>query len=312
MVALIFAAALAVPAQTLVVLSRAPGAIEFHALSGQALSTLPLAGGPTAMAATPDRRTLLVALAQADAVALIDVAQHRESARIALGDYHEPRAMASVHPAQCYVVTARPSALLIIDLKRHKLGRAIPLSAAEPRALVVSADQRRAWIGHAGGSVAVVDLFNRRQTHLIELGSALEDLALTADEKNLYVTSGAQPLLWVVDAVAGKLRRQVGAAGTPARVTPSSDPNRLLVTLRDSGELAEWNTHLHLERRRVEAGAGCAAIAVDPASGAVAVARPAAREVRVFSYPDLAEQPSITPANRPDGVLILPAPLGRE
>ncbi len=302
--ALLVAAAFTLTAQTLLVLNRDPGAVDFFALAdGAPLGRLPLSGGPREMAAMPDGRTVAVALGGADAVALIDVAQRKEIDRIPLGGNHDPRMVAAVR-GHIYVVTARPAALIVIDSRRRRAAKPIPLDCADPRALAISADERKAWIGGASGAVAVVELYLlKRQTHSIALGATLESIALSDDEKSLYVTPGNAPLLWVVDAVAGKLRRQVGAAGTPARLALSAGP-KMLVTLRDSGELAEWSTHLHLERRRVNTGAGCEALAMDPERSTVLVALPEAREVRQFSYPDLEAVWTLKLNARPDVLLV--------
>jgi len=209
------------------------------------------------LAVCPDERFAF--LTTGDALVGVDLATGAIAGRVEFGKYHQPAALACGKSGALYVAAQSPSALLIVDWKKKKVSKAIPLTGRNPSVVLVNSDERKIWTADtASGTVSLVDTFYKRQVGEIQVGGQPSALALSADEKQLYVATGSPSSLVWVDAVANRVRRSIGVAGG-ARLLAGD--GRWLAG--QGTDLFLIDGHLGLETRRLE-GAHTDALAVEP------------------------------------------------
>jgi YVTN family beta-propeller protein len=203
------------------------GHLGGHGLGGLGDREGPFAAG---LAASQGGTRLLVVQHENDAVTLVDLAGRRRSGEVALtaggaagGEF--PRAVAVLGEVHAYVASQRDHELVEVNVVEGRVERRIPVGA-QPTALVANRAGTRLYVADAGSdAVSVVDVPGGREIARIPTtappdavpsrlgplrGSNPNSVALSPDERTLYVTNGGNSTLAVV---------ALDATGSGGRVT---------------------------------------------------------------------------------------------
>jgi YVTN family beta-propeller protein len=122
----------------------------------------------------------------------------------------------------------------------------IPLIHAEdykgPFDLVSAGDGSKIYIANADANeVAVFDVAGNKIVQSIPLGAAPHGLALSADEKTLFVSAGSvSGQLLAVDLIAGKVSKNVPAGHSPMGLALTPDGKKVFVCNRFNNDVAEY------------------------------------------------------------------------
>jgi len=166
----------------------------------------------------------------AHVISVFNVATMKRESTIELGRYHRPHGIERGHSGRLYVTTDFPPAVLVIEPEAHsgpKILAAIELDQLLPHMVAVSADERRLFVANAGsGSVTALQVGaqgERRGAATIKVGGVPMGLALSPDEKSLYVATRDGNQIAVIDTASNSVRANIALPGQPARVrlTPS-------------------------------------------------------------------------------------------
>ncbi|MBI5282161.1 MAG: YncE family protein [Candidatus Solibacter usitatus] len=236
-----------------------------------------------------------------NSITVVDLSARKAVAEIDLGQYHRPHGIECGESGRFYVTTDFPAALLVVDGGKRKVAYAIPLNGKLPHMVLVSTDERKAWTADAGsGTVSVIDLRYRRQTHTLETGGVPMGLALTEDEKRLFVTTQSGNTVVLVDAVANTVRRRIGVPGGPARIIRAPDGKRMYVSLISSAEVAVLDPSAMLEVKRVAAGQRVEGMTIDAGGAFFYVSAQGENRILKYSLPELEPVLVIETAAKPD------------
>jgi len=214
-------------------------------------------GWPEGLAVTPDGRRLVVALNQADKVAIVDLPT-RTTRLVAVGSY--PYSVAVARDGKAWVSSEGDGTVQAIDLDAGTVvatvgvGGALGNAYAHAEGLVADPARDRLYVAVASRDlVAVVDTAGRRLAGSVSvgrsagLGTSPTALALAPDGSSLYVADSGEDALAVI-AVADPGR--AGSSGGPAGSAGSSARGHRVVRARSVRSIARYVAHQRRARRR--------------------------------------------------------------
>jgi len=202
------------------------GHLDARGFGGLGLKEGPFAAG---LAVDPSGRRLVVAENENDALSIVDLPARRRLADVQLappgtasGEY--PMGVAFAGPSQAFVTSVRDRELVQVDVDRAAVVRRIRVGA-NPSSVVANRAGTRLYVADAGDdAVGVVDVTLGREVATIPTtappgalspalsrlrGSSPNALALSPDERTLYVTNGGNDTLAVVSLDATGTRGEV-------------------------------------------------------------------------------------------------------
>jgi YVTN family beta-propeller protein len=224
---------------------------------------LPKGSWASAIARSPDGKTLAVSCELANAVVFVDLAVGTAGAPIAVG--HHPYGITfSADGKTVYVANWAQSSLSAIDVAGQRV-RATIAVGKHPDHVLLAADGRHLFVSESDDdAIGVVDLASDARVAGANaapyggklFGASPSALALSADGKRLYVTDSAANAVAVLD-VAGETPHLIGAI--PAGWYPTAvvvERNETALDVVDGkGESSRANPHFKpFERSAHERG----------------------------------------------------------
>ncbi len=300
----------------LIVHKRADSVGVYDDATGASVATIPVGVKPHEMALTADRKFLFVTNygldsyeskdAGGNTISVVDMAQRKVTATIDLGRYRRPHGIERGSSGRMYVTTEVPAALHIIDPAERRVIRSIDTPGKLPHMVVVSEDEKRAYLANAGsGTVTVVDL-KSGGTGQTKVGGVPMGLALSSDGYRLYVATRGANVIALISTDMMNVVHRIELKGQPARAHLVNSGRYLLVSLIGSGELALVDTQALGEVKRIPVGKNAEGIGVGPGERFVYVSAQAENRVLKFSLKDLKQAGEFKTADRPDPILVLP------
>ena len=224
---------------TLVVTNKAPStATLVDVASGAVLATLPTGNGPHEVVAARDGRIAVVTdygtgPAPGSTLTVIDVPGRRIARTIALGAYRRPHGIAFLPGDSVVAVTVEASqAVLLVDVTRGEVLRAVGTEKAGSHMVGVTADGRRAWTGDIGSNtVTELDLVAGRALRAIAVPAQPEAINVTPDGAEVWVGSNAERIVSAISTATAAVATAADGFGWPYRVLFT--PDAALVVLPD-------------------------------------------------------------------------------
>jgi YVTN family beta-propeller protein len=165
---------------------------------------LPAGSSGSLLDLRPDGRLLLVANPDSGTVTVIHAIEHVKLREVRVGE--QPEGVAWLGDGPLALATLyRAGQVVLFSAETGEIVARLPV-AAEPTAVVLRRDSRRGYVSHdAPGLVSEIDLATRRVLRTFAVGGAARGLALSPDEKTLYVTLFRSAVLVGIDLEAGKI-----------------------------------------------------------------------------------------------------------
>ncbi len=295
---------------TLVVTNKTPStATIIDVASSRVLATLPTGQGPHEIVMSSDGRTAVVtdygAQTPGSTLTVIDVPGLRVARTIALGEYRRPHGIVLLPGDTLALVTSETNrALVIVNVARGTVVRAIPTNQNGSHMVGVTGDGRRAWTGNIGSNtVSEFDLVAGTALRTINVPSQPEAINVTPDGREVWVGSNATGTVSVVDAASGSVTPAATGFGWPYRVLFSPDTSLVLLPDLRGETLRFLNARTKAELHRIAfTGAAPQGITITPDGRTAFLSLSARGKVAVIDMATRAVVQEIAAGDTPDGV----------
>lgn len=272
----------AVPARSLAVVEKGAGRVAFYSLpEGRPLGYVPLGTQPHEMVADPAGRFAYIGGYGVKGwqfggegghqLWAIDMADRTLARTIDLAPHRRWHGMRMDAKGRLFALSESDSLLARFDAPAtaDSPDRMIPVGGARSHYFVVKADGSRAYIADTmSGLVIMVDpddaSFAPVKQHI---GTAPEGLALSPDERTLYVIDRPAGVLHALDAVTLRPRARTALRGEAVRVIVASD-GRLIVSNTADKSLTRHSPATLAEEARLPLPAAAPGLNL-PAGGAI-------------------------------------------
>jgi YVTN family beta-propeller protein len=226
--------------------------------------TLQLRGRPNQCAATPDGRFVAVPIRDVNVVEIFDMNQRRAVKTLPVKVPHNCcNAGSNRH---LWVTSMGADEVNLIDVERMEFVAKIPVGGV-PRPIAITRDERTLYsaLSDLHGFV-IVDIPSRELVRKVELPPAppntdplephapTHGLALTPDERELWVTSLGDGGMYVFDTRAGTVSSRIPVGKGPNWVTFSLDGRLCAVSNTTSGDCSVIDTKARREVARIKVG----------------------------------------------------------
>jgi YVTN family beta-propeller protein len=214
---------------------QAATATVLEVVSGRTLATLPTGVGPHEVAVSRDGRWAVVtnygAQTPGSSLILIDLDRRAVTKTIRLGEYQRPHGAAFLPNGHLAVTVETNRAVLIVDLDRGTVLRALPTGEAGTHMLAVSPDGRTIYTANiGGGSVTALDVTGLAPARTAKVAPRTEGIALSPDGRRLWIGSNQDNTVTVLDAATLTPLDTLPAPGLPYRLALTPDGRRAVVS----------------------------------------------------------------------------------
>src|SRR5882762_8446862 len=175
------------------------------------IATIPLGKRPRGIHASPDGKTIFVALSGS------------------------PIAGPDVDESTLPPPDKSADGIGVFDVAQNKLVRMIP-AGSDPENFDVSKDGSQLFVSNEDtAEVSIVDVAAGKVTKSVKLGAQPEGVKVTPDGKLVYVTSEETGTIAVVDPAAGKVLKTIKVGHRPRSVAFFPDGSRAYVNAENDG-----------------------------------------------------------------------------
>lgn len=234
--------------------------------TGKITATIPVTGRPNECASTPDGRYVGVPIRDGNAVDIIDMKAKKVVKTLPVKVPHN--CFNSGSNDDLYVSSMGGNEIDRIDLKKMDYSAHIPVGGI-PRPYAVSADEKRLYTALTNlHGFAIADIPGQKVIEKVELPPApplhcplevntpTHGLALTPDDKQLWVTSLADGGVYVWDVSTRKTSPLIHVGTCPNWIDISHDGKYVAVSNSDDNDTSIIDAHTHQELARVKVGKG--------------------------------------------------------
>jgi DNA-binding beta-propeller fold protein YncE len=187
-------------------------------------------------------------------LSVLDLVGGKPTRSIDLGEHGAPHGLRLVPGDKRAVVTTEGSAsLLIVDVERGVVERAIDVGPGTGHMVALSLDAKTAYVTKVNaGTLSRIDLLSGLKTHELAAGKGAEGVAVSPDSKEIWVTNREEGAITVHDPATLAVRRRMSCKGFPIRVLFTSDGRYALATNATAGNLAVFDARTKLRVATVE------------------------------------------------------------
>lgn len=234
----------------------------------QAIAKVPLTGRPNQCAATPDGKYIVVPIRDGNSVDIVDVTQKKVVKVLPLSVPHN----AVVEPGSnryVFVSSMGDQQINVVDLSRLAYSVKLPV-AGVPRPFVVTGDGQTMYVAESNlHGFVVVSVPEGRVLERVQIPSInktphprpfepidtlTHGLALSADGKELWVTSLLDDSIYVYDLQVKKVSHRLPTGDGPNWVSASPDGKFVGVSNTDSHDVSIFDAVAHKEIARIKTG----------------------------------------------------------
>jgi YVTN family beta-propeller protein len=162
---------------------------------------------------------------------IIDLTMRAHVGDIDLMPYIAPHTLKLGPDGLIYITCENSAVVAVIDPERHKVVDAIDSGSTNGHRLIISPDGQRLYTeNEEDGTVSVIDLPKRKLLGKIETPRPLAGIAISADGHTVVAVDDTQPVLFLIDAEAGRVRDEVVLKDVPkaAQIARYAPDNSLI------------------------------------------------------------------------------------
>jgi YVTN family beta-propeller protein len=162
---------------------------------------------------------------------IIDLTMRAHVGDIDLRPYIAPHTLKLGPDGLIYITCENSAVVAVIDPKMHKVVDAIDSGSTNGHRLIISPDGQRLYTeNEEDGTVSVIDLPKRKLLGKIKTPRPLAGIAISADGRTVVAVDDAQPVLFLIDAEASRVRDEVLLKDVPkaAQIARYAPDNSLI------------------------------------------------------------------------------------
>jgi len=162
---------------------------------------------------------------------IIDLTKRAHVGDIDLRPYIAPHTLKLGPDGLIYITCENSAVVAVIDPETHKVVDAIDSGSTNGHRLIISPDGQRLYTeNEEDGTVSVIDLPKRKLLGKIKTPRPLAGIAISADGRTVVAVDDAQPVLFLIDAEAGRVRDEVVLKDVPkaAQIARYAPDNSLI------------------------------------------------------------------------------------
>ena len=206
--------------------------------SGAELARLPTGKMPHEIAISPDGKTAAVVAYGARSIDLFDVASRKKLATVDLSPNDGPHGLVWLADGRLVATTERSQSVAIVDPNAGKLTGSISTDQQGTHMIAVTRDGSRGYTANIpAGTVTVVDLKENKKLRDLEVGGNPEGIALSADERVLWVADLEGARVQAFDTASLEKLGEVATGPVPIRVAASPDGKWIVTSNLGNGSL---------------------------------------------------------------------------
>ena len=187
-------------------------------------------------------------------LSVLDLATGKPTRSIDVGEHSAPHGLKLLPGDRTALVTTEGSAsVVVVNLMKGRVERAIEVGTGTGHLLALSADARFAYVTKINaGTLSRIDLVQSVKTHERTAGKGTEGVAISPDGKEVWATNRQEGTVTVHDPATLAVRRRITSKGFPIRVVFTADGRHALVTNASDANLAVFDTRTKLRLATVE------------------------------------------------------------
>jgi DNA-binding beta-propeller fold protein YncE len=162
---------------------------------------------------------------------IIDLTKRAHVGDIDLRPYSAPHTLKLGPDGLIYITCENSAVVAVIDPETKKVVDAIDSGSTNGHRLIISPDGQRLYTeNEEDGTVSVIDLPKRKLLGKIKTPRPLAGIAISADGHTVVAVDDAQPVLFLIDAEAGRVRDEVVLKDVPkaAQIARYAPDNSLI------------------------------------------------------------------------------------
>jgi DNA-binding beta-propeller fold protein YncE len=163
---------------------------------------------------------------------VFDVLARKLIDTIDLSPYVAPHTVRLGPDGLVYITCENSAVVAIIDPASNRMIGAIDSGSTNGHRLCISNDGKRLYTDNEeDATVSVIDLPGRKLLGKIATPQAIAGVGISGDGGTVIAVSDVEPVIFMIDAAAGKVTRTVGLDGAekPAQIVRYSPDDRLIV-----------------------------------------------------------------------------------
>jgi YVTN family beta-propeller protein len=235
--------------------------------SQQTIATVKVSGKPNQCASTPDGKYVVVPIRDGASVDIIDVQQEKIVKNLPIKEPHNALNMGSNR--YIYVSSMESHEIDLIDLEKMDIVAHIP-AGGRPRPYVISADGNTMYVALAElHGFEIVDIPGKKAVERVEIPSEhatlrklqyesqdtlTHGLALTPDERELWVSSLMDDAMYIYDVKQKKVVAHVSTGEGPNWIVFTPDGKYACISNTDTDDVSILDVKTRREVTRVKVG----------------------------------------------------------
>jgi YVTN family beta-propeller protein len=270
-----FSAAAMAGGPRFIVGEKLAGSAGFYDDTGARIADVKVGRHPHEMALSPDRRTVYVSDNGVvwmtedgpgdNTVSIIDLAQHRRTGVIDLGEYRRPHGITVDRATgHIFVTTERPSALVELDPVSRKVVRAFDVKGKAPHIVVLGPRSEFAYTSDDNsGTISAIRLATGA-VKVIPAGKRPQGQVLSPDGKFLYITLEDDNAIAVLDTAKNEIAGRIATGRAPNRVAITPDGKLLVYSMQLAGAVGFADAASRKQIAQVPVGGQTMSISLSP------------------------------------------------
>lgn len=249
-------------------------------------------------------------VAGGNTISIIDLATKTVTGEIDLGPFHRPHGIELGKSGKLYLTSDIPSAVVVVNPLTRQIEKVLPATPKSlPHMLSLKHDESALYTANAGdGTISVYDV-KTQQAKSIQVGGVPMGLALTKDERTLYVATRTADTVVEIDTRKWSIRRTIPLAGQPVRLQILPNKKQMLVSLIVDGSMVVLDLKSGKETNRLKVGLNAEGMHIDPKSNEGFISAQGEKQVVRFSLKTFKKTGVVATQERPDPILVWrPAP----
>jgi YVTN family beta-propeller protein len=236
--------------------------------TNEIVATIQLTGRPNQCASTPDGHYVAVPIRDNGSIDIVDVPQQKVAKTLPILGPHN--CYNSGSNSDMYCSSMQGNEIARIDLKTMDYAGKVAVGGI-PRPYAVSRDEKMLYVALTSfHGFAAVDMANGNKVERVELPAPTaasnceklepktptHGLALTPDDKQLWITSLSDSGVYVYDVATKKISKEVPTGTCPNWISVSPDGKFVTVSNSASDDSSIIDAKTHRELARVKVGKG--------------------------------------------------------